>query len=122
MHKNIEFYSDKNGKSEIIDYLKELKQKKESKDARIKLAKITAYINKLSQYGLELKEPYVKHIKDEIWELRPLRDRILFASLYNNKFILLSIFIKRTQKTPRREIEKAQRLLEDYKRRSKNNE
>ena len=30
----------------------------------------------------------------------------------------LSVFMKQTQKTPKSEIEKAQRLLEDYKKRS----
>ena len=67
--------------------------------------------------GLNLGEPYIKHIDNEIWELRPLRDRILFASWSNNKFILLSVFVKKTQKTPKREIERAKDLLRDYKRR-----
>ena len=62
--------------------------------------------------------PYIKHLDTEIWELRPLRDRILFAYWDNNKFILLSYFMKQTQKTPPREIEKAKRLLKDYKNRS----
>ena len=51
-----------------------------------------------------------------------MRDRILFAGWYNNKFILLSVFIKKTQKTPKMEIEKAMRLLEDYKVRSDEHE
>ena len=42
----------------------------------------------------------------------------LFAAFDNNKFILLSVFTKKTQKTPKREIEKAERLLKDYKRRN----
>lgn len=67
-------------------------------------------------------EPYIKYINNEIWELRPIRDRILFASLCNNKFILLNLFMKETNKTPQREIEKARRLLEDYKDRSNKNE
>ena len=72
----------------------------------------------LQEKGLTLGEPYIKHIDDNIWELRPLRDRILFACFENNKFILLSIFMKKTQKTPQREIEKAKRIFEDYRRRS----
>ena len=59
-----------------------------------------------------------KKIENEIWELRPLRNRILFASVCYNKFILLNIFMKQTQKTPKGEIEKAKRLLKDYKDRS----
>lgn len=68
----------------------------------------------LEQKGLSLGEPYIKHLEDNIWELRPLRNRILFAYYDNNKFILLNIFIKRTQKTPRREIDKAKKLFKKY--------
>lgn len=115
---DIIIYEDKNGKSEIKEYIKELRKHKNSKDSRIKIAKITSYIDYLRSDGLRLGEPFIKHIDDEIWELRPIRDRILFASWCNNKFILLSVFMKDTQKTPKREIEKAKRYLEDYKRRS----
>ena len=46
----------------------------------------------------------------------------MFASWCNNKFVMLSVFMKDTQKTPKREIEKAKRLLEDYKSRSDEDE
>lgn len=68
--------------------------------------------------GLSIGMPYIKHIENNIWELRPLRDRILFAYYEDNKFILLNYFIKQTQKTPEREIEKAKSLLKEYKLRS----
>ena len=110
------FYQDKNGKSEVLDYMEKLRSKRNNKDARVKINKITAYINQLEKHGLSIGEPYIKHLDSDIWELRPLRDRILFAYWDNNKFILLSQFIKRTQKTPQRKIEKAKRLLDDYKR------
>ena len=111
---DIELYLNNKGKSEVEEYLKELKRKN-NKDSRIKFNKITAYIDALARNGLSLNEKYIEHIEDEIWELRPLRDRIFFASYQNNKFILLSVFIKKTQKTPKLEIEKAKRLLKNYK-------
>ena len=114
---NIEFYQDKDGKSEVYEYIKDLK-KNNSKENKQKVKKIDLYIDLLSEYGFSLTEPYIKKLEGEIWELRPLRDRILFASWCNNKFVLLSVFMKQTQKTPQREIEKAKRLLEDYKKRS----
>ena len=117
----IEFYEDKNGKSEIYKYIKKLNNNK-SKENRIKLKKIKAYMEMLSIYGLNLSEPYIKKIDNEIWELRPLKDRILFASLHNNKFILLSVFTKKTQKTPKKEIEKAKKNLKDYKKEVSENE
>ena len=110
-----------NGISEVLNYIIELRKKKD-KDSKIKMNKITSYIDNLSKEGLTLGEPYIKHIEGDIWELRPLRDRILFASWYNNKFILLSVFVKKTQKTPKLEIEKAKRLLKDYKERNDSDE
>ena len=117
------FYKDKNGKSAIEDYIQVLQDKGISnKDSRIKVNKIISYINQLSIKGLEIREPYIKHLEDGIWELRPLRDRILFAYYDNNNFILLHQFIKKTQKTPKKEIKKAKNNLEDYKRRSDKND
>lgn len=114
---NIEIYENENGESEIKDYLQKL-QSNNGKSNRIKLNKIRFYINLLKQNGFNLNETYIKHLDGEIWELRPIRDRILFASWCNNRFILLNVFMKDTQKTPKREIEKAKRYLEDYKKRS----
>ena len=113
------FYEDEDGRSAVHEYIQTLSKKRSrDKNSRIKLNKITSYIDLLSSKGLSLGEPYIKHLDDEIWELRPLRDRILFAYWYNNKFILLHKFIKKTQKTPMREIEKAKRNLKDYRKRS----
>ena len=61
-----------------------------------------------------IKERYIKHLQNDIWELRPIRDRILFAYLKNNKIIILTIFMKQTQKTPQREIERAEKYLKDF--------
>lgn len=113
---DIEIYIAKNGRSEVKEYINTLSIKKD-KNSRIKYNKIIAYIRMLKINGLTLGEPYIKHVDNEIWELRPLRDRILFANCNNNKFILLSIFMKKTQKTPKKEIDKAKNILEDYKER-----
>ena len=118
---NIEIYKDRNGKSEIKEYIKKLNSQN-TKDNHIKLNKIISYIRELKKRGITLGSNYVKHIEGEIWELRPLRDRILFAYLENNTFILLCYFIKRTQKTPKNEIKKAKRLLKDYRDRRNYNE
>ncbi len=110
---NVIFYEDRRGESEVKEYLKKLRNKKD-KESKIKLSKITAYLDMLVKQGCNIGEPYIKHLEDEIWELRPLRDRILFAYFDNNEFILLNIFMKKTQKTPKTEINKAKRNLRDY--------
>ena len=94
---DIEIYIAPSGKSEVKEYINNLNIKND-KDSKIKYNKIIAYIRMLKINGLNLGGPYIKHIDNEIWELRPLRDRILFASWSNNKFILLSVFVKKTQK------------------------
>ena len=108
----IYFYKDKNGSEPVLDYMEKLYRKKD-KDSRIKLNKINDYIEMLSCYGTQAGEPYIKHLDGEIWELRPLRDRILFIGWANGSYILLHQFMKKTQKTPAREIEKAKRELAD---------
>ena len=111
----IVFWQDKNGYSEAQDYIMELKNKSaKSKDARIKLNKIVEYMEMLEAYGTEIGEPYIKHIDCEIFELRPLRDRFFFFFKQENRYVILNHFVKRTQKTPRREIEKAIRLMKDF--------
>ena len=120
MH-TIYFYKDKNGNEPVLDYMRELVSQK-SKDSRIKLNKLNDYIELLSQYGTRAGEPYIKHLEDEIWELRPLRDRILFVAWLDGSFVLLHHFAKKTQKTPRREIEKAKRELKDLKERGLSDE
>ena len=117
----IHFYRDKSGKEPVIEYMKGLASKKD-KDSRIKLNKINDYIEALSVYGTVIGEPYMKHLNGDIWELRPLRDRILFVAWDNDGFILLHQFMKKTRKTPAREIEKAKRELADLKERGIDNE
>lgn len=116
------FYYDEKGKSEVYEYIESLEKQRNNKDCKIKLEKISAYIDWLSQNGLSIGEPYIKYLKNGIWELRPLRDRILFAYYDNNKFILLTCFMKQIQKTPRKEIERAKKLLKDYKKRGEKHE
>ncbi len=117
----IYFYRNSSGKEPVLDYLNELKSRTD-KDSRIKLNKINDYIEALSKYGLQLTEPYIKHLEGDIWELRPIRERIFFVVWYDNSFVLLHHFMKKTQKTPQHEIERAKRELKDLRDRSDYNE
>lgn len=120
MH-DIYFYKDKQGNQPVLDYMRELACH-DSKDSRIKLNKLNDYIELLSQHGTRVGQPYIKHLDAEIWELRTLRDRILFVAWLDGSFVLLHHFVKKTQKTPRREIEKAKQELQDLKERGLSDE
>jgi len=116
----VHFYEDKHGEQPIKKLLIELRDKaRTSKNDRIQYEKILAYIRSLENHGTRLGEPLVKHIGGDIWELRPLAHRILFFYWKDNKFILLHHFIKKTNKTPAKEIKQAERNLKDHKERNK---
>ena len=108
------FYSDRNGREPVADYMQELGARK-TKDCRIKHNKISQYIKVLSEVGTMAGMPYMRHLEGEIWELRPIRDRILFAGFVDGAFVLLHPFMKQSQKTPPEEIAQAKRELEDFK-------
>ncbi len=119
----IEFYADERGFSDVESFIMNLREKSlTNKDARINFNKVVAYIDALEEMGTRVGEPVTKHLDGDIWELRPLSNRIIYAFYKKNKFIMLHHFVKKTRKTPKREIDKAKRELEDYKRRYEEDE
>ena len=112
----IEFYEKTNGKSEVWDFLEELRVKaSKSKDARIQYKQILFYIELLSQNGLTLSDNIVKNLGDDLWELRLGNNRIFFFYYdREGRFVLLHYFRKKSQKTPKREIERARAEINDY--------
>ncbi|MCL2216962.1 MAG: type II toxin-antitoxin system RelE/ParE family toxin [Defluviitaleaceae bacterium] len=108
----------KTGTARYFNYIEGL-SKRTDKDSRINLTKIQDYMRILRRYGKAAGEPYMKRLDGDIWELRPIRARIFFASWTGSDFILLHHFsFKKTQKTPKSEIDKAKRNLDDMRERS----
>ena len=62
--------------------------------------------------GLEkVHEPYIKHLEGPLWEMR-LRGRdgiarAAYVTAIGQRVVIVRVFTKKTQKTPRREIELA---------------
>jgi len=72
----------------------------------------------ISQVGLEtLREPYVKHLEGKLWEMRVTgRDgiaRAIYVTVIGRRVVIVRAFIKKTQQTPRSEIEIAQRRAKE---------
>ena len=112
---DIKFYEDSCGNSEIKEEIKELARRSVSnKNDRIQHRKILLLINLLSERGTFLPFEATKHLKGDIWELRPGGNRILYFFFKNKTFVLLHMFKKKTQKTPKQEIEKAEKEMKDY--------
>ena len=120
---NVQFYETQDGKSQIWEFLEDLRIKAAtSKDARIQHKQASLYIELLQQNGTRLNENITKHLEDGIWELRPGNNRVFYFFFQDNTFVLLHQFRKKTQKTPKREIEKAKRERDDYLFRKENDE
>ncbi len=63
----------------------------------------------IEQKGLDqVREPYVKHLQGPLWEIRMKgRDgisRALYVTATGRRVVVVRVFVKKTQKTPRREI------------------
>lgn len=114
----IEFYETEDGKCPIWDFLEALRLKAPTnKDARIQHKQASLYIELLQQNGTHMNAEITKHLDDGIWELRPGYNRVFYFFYQNDTYVLLHQFRKKSQKTPKREIEKAKAERNDYLRR-----
>ena len=84
-------------------------------------AKTLKTIDLLEKNGQMLRKPYSEYLEDGIFELRTKQSRnitrILYFFVKGNKAILTHGFTKKTQKTPKKEIELAKKYRKDYERR-----
>ncbi len=80
---------------------------------RSESAKIVRVIELFSESGFNLAEPYLKKLARNIWELRASRWRLLFG-IVKSKAVIVNIFLKKTQKTPKREVSLAIKRLGEY--------
>ena len=111
----VEFYETRDGQCPVWEFLENLRIKSASnKDARIQHKQVSLYIELLQQNGTRLNDNITKHLEDGIWELRPGNNRVFYFFYENNTFVLLHQFRKKSQKTPKREIEKAKNERIDY--------
>lgn len=115
--KNIVLYVDEKGKSQVEEYCK-VYVLNNDKNSKINQNKINDYLNALRYGGVKIGYPYVKYLKNKIWELRPLDNRILFFET-SERYVMLNAFKKQTSKTPSKEIEKAKILMKKYIERNK---
>ncbi len=111
---NLVFYETPTGKRPVAEFILDLPQSLKAKAVRD--------IDILAERGYQPREPYSKHIQEGLFELRIQTSgdaaRIFYFFFVDETIILVHGFVKKTQKTPTREIEKALRYKADYERRS----
>ncbi len=65
--------------------------------------------NLIQEHGLErVREPYVKHLEGQLWEMRMKGRngiaRACYVTAIGKRVVVVHVFVKKTQKTPRHEI------------------
>jgi phage-related protein len=71
------------------------------------------YISQLiEEFGLErVREPHVRHLRGSLWEMRLKGkdgiSRALYVTVVGRRVVVVRVFIKKTEKTPSREIDLA---------------
>jgi phage-related protein len=97
------------GRQPVRDYLEALEA-----DER---AQMTFDLDLLSEFGISLGAPYVRSISGKLRELRTRgrrQHRVLFFAVVGRRIVLLHAFVKKTPKTPAREIEVATRRMAEF--------
>jgi len=83
-------------------------------DIRAYYARITAI---MCQYGPNLGMPYTRAMGEELFEIRARGKegiaRIFYCTVVHGKIMILHGFVKKTDKTPRRELATARRRLRE---------
>lgn len=110
---NIELYDTTDGKCPMKDFLRSL-------DPKMK-AKVLRTIDLLEKNGTALRKPLSSSMGDGIFELRVKQSsnisRVFYFFFVGNNAILTNGFVKKTQKTSKRELEIARKYKADYERR-----
>lgn len=115
----VEHYKTGSGRDPVKDYIDNVSRKYGTKD----VAAIHIAITLLEKHGFDAnryKKQLIKKLDKDIYELRPGDNRILFFFFDGEMFVLLHGFRKKTQKTPKHEIETAKDQMDEYIRRKRN--
>lgn len=67
----------------------------------------------LQEKGSQLREPITKSLGEGLFELRVKSYRIFFCFKPGNRIVLLHAFAKKSQSTPRREMELARKRMQE---------
>ncbi len=73
-------------------------------------SKFRRIVELIESKGLErVREPYVKHLENKLWEMRLIGAdniaRVIYVAARGRRVVVLHAFIKKTDKTPRRALE-----------------
>jgi len=104
------FYETDTGEKPVKDFL-------DSLDVKMR-AKMLFSVRIVREKGYQARMPYSEELEDGIFELRAKVgsdiSRVLYFFVVGRKIVLTNGFIKKAQKTPKSEIERAKKYRADY--------
>ena len=110
---NLVFYTNIQGDSPIDDFLDSLDKKSR--------AKVAVHLSLLEEHGPHLRRPYADIVRGKIRELRIHQSsnqyRILYFFQLRDQIVLAHAFSKKTQQLKEKDIELAEKRMEDWLRR-----
>lgn len=100
---------------ELLDEIVQAELEALSPDLRASFLRISRLIE---LHGLpHVREPYVKHLEGSLWEIRMKGRggiaRAVYVTATGHRVVVVRVFMKKTQKIPRREIEIALKRAKD---------
>ena len=112
-----EFYVAADGTSPVEAFLDSLDPKTR--------ARFLWSMEQLRVRNVQAREPLVKHLEDKLWELREESRTNIYRIIYffytGRRIVFLHGFQKKTQKTPKKELELARARYEDFLNREEEN-
>ena len=110
MNWNITYYKTNSGKVPVIDYIVNQKP--------VRIKKIKNALRLLREFGIEESQLDARKLKGKkykgLHELKIDSSRIIYFLFTGRKFVLVHGFIKKSKKTPIRELEVARKRMKDY--------
>ncbi len=108
--RSIVYYTTADGDEPVREWLTSLDQKTQ--------VRFEWSIEQLRVRNVQAGEPLVKHIEGKIWELRRASNGKIYRLMYffftDRQIVFLHGFQKKTPKTPRGEIEIAEKRMADF--------
>ncbi|MEG0318988.1 MAG: type II toxin-antitoxin system RelE/ParE family toxin [Niameybacter sp.] len=111
---NIELYTKDNDECPVLDFIQSLPAKHQ--------AKVEREIDLLQDFGINLTYPHTQKMEGDkykgLWELRIKFasdiSRIFYFLHVDDTYVLLNGFVKKTNKTPKKELDKAIQYKNDF--------
>ena len=114
MQFQVEFYDTEDGRTPTQEFLDSLDDKM--------AAKMYGMMDILAEYGNELRKPYSEHLDDGIFEVRAKFGsnitRVLYFFYVGKTIVMTNGFVKKTQKTPKAQLELAKKYRKIFLERS----